>query len=380
MTGGVPRPIRFVLVGLSGAAANVGALWLGTEAADLPLPAAGTLAIAFAVWSNFALNDVWTFRDERLGTPLWTRALAYHVAALPGAALNLGLLLALASWAGLHYLLANVIAIGLALALTHGVSAWLTLRPPAAGPRRAEPLATVRRVIVVVPTYNEAENVGRLIEAILSQGPQFEMLIVDDASPDGTGDLVAARARSEPRLHLVRREGKLGLGTAYVRGFQEALALEADLVVQMDADLSHDPRDLRRLVEAAREADVVIGSRYVAGGSTPGWPWYRHLVSGGAGLATRALLGIPVRDVTGGFKCWRRGVLERLALADVRCRGFAFQVEMNYLAWRGGYSIAEAPVTFVDRERGRSKMSLGITLEAAVLLWRLALGATTPRR
>lgn len=236
------------------------------------------------------------------------------------------------------------------------------------------------RVIVVVPTYNEAENVGPLMDAVLAQGPRFEVLIVDDGSPDGTGELVAAKASGEPRLHLIRRAGKLGLGTAYVRGFQEALALGADLVIQMDSDFSHDPADLPRLVEAAGRADVVIGSRYVAGGSTPGWPWYRHLASGGAGLACRALLGIPIRDATGGFKCWRRQALEQLPLERVRCRGFAFQLEMNYLSWRSGYSIVETPVRFVDRERGRSKMSLAITVEGALLLGRLSLGRALPRR
>lgn len=234
--------------------------------------------------------------------------------------------------------------------------------------------------LVVVPTYNEAANVEPLIDAILAQGPQFEVLVVDDASPDGTGDIVAARAAGEPRLHLLRRPEKLGLGTAYVAGFREALRLGAALVVQMDADFSHDPRELDRLAAASEGADVVVGSRYVAGGTTPGWPWYRRLISRGMGLACRLALRIPVRDVTGGFKCWRRRVLEELPLENVRSRGFAFQIEMNHVSWRAGYRIVEAPVTFVERQRGRSKMSLGITMEAALLLWRLSLGRASNRR
>jgi len=147
----------------------------------------------------------------------------------------------------------------------------------------------------------------------------------------------------------------------------------------MDCDLSHDPAALPELVAAAAEADVVIGSRYVAGGGTVGWPWHRRLISEGARQACRTLLGMPLQDVTGGFKCWRRQVLEELPLGEVRCRGFAFQIEMNYLCWRDGYSLVEVPVTFVDRQHGSSKMSLAITLEAAALLWRLALGTPSPR-
>jgi dolichol-phosphate mannosyltransferase len=237
-----------------------------------------------------------------------------------------------------------------------------------------------KRTIVVVPTYNEAGNVELLIDSILGQGPGFEVLIVDDASPDGTGELAAAKAAGEPRLHLMRRSGKLGLGTAYVAGFREALRLGADFIVQMDADLSHDPAELPRFVAAAEEADVVIGSRYVAGGRTPGWPWYRQLISRGLGLACRVLLRLPVKDPTAGFKCWRREVLEALPLDRVRCRGFAFQIEMNHMCWRAGYRIVELPVTFVDRQRGSSKMSLAISVEAAALLCRLSLSGVGPRR
>jgi dolichol-phosphate mannosyltransferase len=375
----LPRLARFALVGAIGVGVNSGMLWLLRAGAGLPLAAASALAIETAIWNNFLLNDLWTFYEERHRRPWWTRVVAFHATAATAASINLGLLLALVAWAGMHYLIANLIAIAVASAVNYGVSALWTWRPPAPRPRPAtgERLATGKK-IVVVPTYNEAENVERLMEAVLAQGPDYEVLVVDDASPDGTGEIVAAKAATEPRLHLLRRKGKLGLGTAYVDGFLEAMRLGADLVLQMDCDFSHDPADLPRLAAAA--ADMASGSRYVAGGRTVGWPWQRRLVSRGASLACRGLLGVPLRDATSGFKCWRRQVLEELPLQEVRCRGFAFQIEMSYLCWRAGYSIAEVPVIFVNRRQGRSKLSLAITLEVAALLWRLSLGTPSLRR
>ena len=375
----LPRLARFTLVGAIGVGVNSGMLWLLRAGAGLPLPAASALAIETAIWNNFLLNDLWTFYEERYRRPWWTRVAAFHATAATAASINLGLLLALVTWTGMHYLIANLIAIAVAATVNYGLSALWTWRPPAPRPRAAtaERPATGKK-IVVVPTYNEAENVERLMEAVLAQGPDYEVLVVDDASPDGTGEIVAAKAATEPRLHLLRRKGKLGLGTAYMDGFLEAMRLGADLVLQMDCDLSHDPADLPRL--AATAADMASGSRYVAGGRIVGWPWQRRLVSRGASLACRGLLGVPLRDVTSGFKCWRRQVLEELPLQEVRCRGFAFQIEMSYLCWRAGYSMVEVPVTFVNRQQGRSKLSLAITLEAAALLWRLSLGTPSLRR
>jgi len=376
----LPRVARFALVGATGVGVNSGVLWLLKEGAGFPLAAASALAIETALWNNFLLNDAWTFHKERQRRPWWTRALAFHVTAATAAVLNLGLLLLLVAWPGLNYLVANLIAIGAAASVNYSLNTLWTWRPPAPRPRAMTPTAPPSgRKIVVVPTYNEAQNVERLIDAVLEQGPSYEVLIVDDASPDGTGGLVKTRAEREPRVHLLSRGGKLGLGTAYVDGFREAVRLGAELVIQMDCDLSHDPAALPRLAAAAAAADMVIGSRYVAGGRTTGWPWYRRLVSEGTSLACRALLGVPVHDVTGGFKCWRRRVLEALPLEEVRSRGFAFQIEMNYLCWREGYSIAEVPVNFVNRQHGRSKMSLAIGLETAALLWRLALGTPSLR-
>ena len=374
----VPRVVRFAIIGLSGVAVNTGLLWLLVEVAGLPLPAAGALAIESAICSNFVLNDMWTFHQARRRRSWWQRAAAFHGTAVLAGGINLGLLLLLVTSAGVHYIAANLVSIVLAAAVNYSGNALWTWRPAAPPPRTPATWSVLgRKVVVVVPTYNEAQNVQRLIDAVLALGSRYELLVVDDASPDGTGDLVAERAGREPRVHLLRREQKLGLGTAYVAGFQEALRLGAELIVQMDSDFSHDPNDVPRLVGAAAAADVVVGSRYVAGGDTIGWPWRRHVISRGTSLAYRALLGMPVRDLTGGFKCWRRQVLEELPLAEVRCRGFAFQIEMNYQCWRAGFAIVEVPVTFRDRERGHSKMSLGITLEGIALLWRLSMG--TPK-
>ena len=376
----LPRVARFALVGATGVGVNSGVLWLLKEGAGFPLAAAGALAIETALWNNFLLNDAWTFHKERQRRPWWTRALAFQVTSATAAVLNLGLLLLLVAWPGLNYLVANLIAIGAAASVNYGLNSLWTWRPPAPAQRAMTPAGpSSGRKIVVVPTYNEAQDVEKLIDVVLEQGPSYEVLVVDDASPDGTGGLVKTRAEREPRVHLLARGGKLGLGTAYVDGFREAVRLGAELIIQMDCDLSHDPAALPRLAEATAAADVVIGSRYVAGGKTTGWPWYRRLVSEGTSLACRALLGVPVHDVTGGFKCWRRQVLQALPLEEVRCRGFAFQIEMNYLCWREGYSIAEVPVNFVNRQHGRSKMSLAIGLETVALLWRLALGTPSLR-
>lgn len=376
----VPRVVRFALIGTSGIAVNTGVLWALIELAGLPLLLAGALAIEAAICSNFVLNDGWTFHQTHRRRPWWLRGVAFHGTAALAAGINLSLLPLLVTVADVYYLAANLVAIALAAAVNYSGNALWTWRPAAPPPRAPEALHVAdQRVVVVVPTYNEAGNVQRLMDAVLGLGPQYQLLFVDDASPDGTGDLLAERAAEDPRVHLIRRSGKLGLGTAYVAGFREALRLGADLVVQMDCDFSHDPADVPRLVAAAASSDVVVGSRYVPGGASVNWPWHRQLISRGTGLAYRALLGMPVRDLSGGFKCWRRQVLVELPLDEVRSRGFAFQIEMNYLCWRFGFAVSEVPVIFRDREQGVSKMSLGISLEGVALLWRLSLGTPTLR-
>lgn len=222
---------------------------------------------------------------------------------------------------------------------------------------------------IVVPTFNEADTIEPLVEAVLaSVGPAGRVLVVDDASPDGTGEVADRLAQRDERVRVLHRAGKLGLGPAYVAGFGEALRGGAELVVQMDADLSHDPADVPRLIDAARDADLVVGSRYVAGGEVADWGPARKGISRWGSRYARAVLGLGVQDMTSGFKCWRREALEGIELASVRSQGYAFQVEMTYRADRAGFRIVEVPITFRDRRVGESKMSGGIVAEAA---WRV---------
>lgn len=226
--------------------------------------------------------------------------------------------------------------------------------------------------LVVVPTYNEALNIERLVFEILGQGPQFDVLVVDDGSPDGTGDLVAALAELTPRVQLIRRAGKLGLGSAYVAGFHEGLRQGYRYLSEMDADFSHQPRYLPVLLAVAeRAADVALGSRNVPGGRVENWSWVRKLISRGGSLYARTLLGMPVRDCTGGFKCFRASVLQQIDLDTIGSNGYAFQVEMNYRCHQAGFRMHELPITFPDRVAGQSKMSQQIVWEAAAMVLKL---------
>jgi dolichol-phosphate mannosyltransferase len=233
---------------------------------------------------------------------------------------------------------------------------------------------------VVLGTYNEAENIPSLLESVLALGPEYDAIVVDDNSPDGTGRIVSQIAANDPRVHLVERPAKLGYGTAYLKGFRTALDLGADRIVQMDADYSHNPRDIPRLVEAAEEADLVIGSRYIRGGSTSGWPLRRRLISRTASLVSRLLLGLPIHDCTGGFKCFRRSALESIDFAAIRSSGFATSYEMNYFCHRSGKTLREIPITFANRQAGKSKLSMNIIFEALVAILRLRLGGARGRK
>ncbi len=244
--------------------------------------------------------------------------------------------------------------------------------PSSTGPREGQCRAEDLRSLVVVPTYNERLTMPELIRAVLGLGPQFEILVVDDHSPDGTADAVRELAADDPRVHLIERAGKLGLGSAYVAGFRYALErTEVDLVIQMDADFSHDPGEIAALIEAAREADLVLGSRYVCGVTVVNWPLRRLFLSYGANVYTRLITGLPFRDATGGFKCFRREVLQALDWDHVRSDGYSFQIETTYLAWRRGFAIREIPIVFTDRRVGVSKMNRRIVWEAIFLVWRL---------
>jgi dolichol-phosphate mannosyltransferase len=230
---------------------------------------------------------------------------------------------------------------------------------------------------VILPTYNERENLPIVLagirEALAGCRPSVQgtVLVVDDASPDGTGELADQLARGHADVQVLHRTRKDGLGGAYLAGFARALAAGAQLIIEMDADLSHDPADLPRLIAAARGgADVVAGSRYLPGGGVTGWPLRRRLLSRGGGRYAAAVLGLPLTDLTSGFKCFRASVLRSAAAGGVGSRGYAFQIELTYRAARGGFHVAEIPIVFRERERGCSKMSLGIAMEA---MWRVPL-------
>ena len=228
--------------------------------------------------------------------------------------------------------------------------------------------------LVITPTYNEADNIGQVIDLVLTQPTPLSILVVDDNSSDGTAEVVQSKMEENPnRIHLIERSGKLGLGTAYLRGFRYALSRDFPYICEMDADLSHDPDDLPRLIEAVREgaADLAIGSRYVGGVRVINWPLPRLVLSYAAGLYTRTITRLPIRDVTAGFKCFHRRVLKALPLDRVNSDGYAFQVEMHYRTWRAGFTVEEVPVIFTERTEGQSKMSRGIVYEAALKVWEL---------
>ena len=230
--------------------------------------------------------------------------------------------------------------------------------------------------LVIIPTYNEADNIREVLALVMEQPGHLHVLIVDDGSPDGTADQVRALQDTFPgRLHLIERSGKLGLGTAYLRGFQYALERDYAHICEMDADLSHDPDDLPALIQPVRtdEADLAIGSRYIGGVRVMNWPLSRLILSYGAGVYTRAITRMPIYDVTAGFKCFHRRVLEAIDLDRVNSNGYAFQVEMHYRTWRTGFRIREVPIVFTERTEGQSKMSKAIVREAAWKVWELRL-------
>ena len=227
------------------------------------------------------------------------------------------------------------------------------------------------RALIVTPTYNERKNIGELIEKLFAIDSDYHLLVVDDNSPDGTADLVEELGNTNPNIHLMKRSEKLGLGTAYIAGFKYAVEKGFDCVVQMDADMSHNPDDVPRLISEISENDLVLGSRYSTGVNVVNWPIRRLIMSYSANLYSRIVTGLPVKDATGGFKCWRREVLDAIDLDGVKSQGYSFQIEMTFRAWLKGYRIKEIPITFVDRTVGESKMTRAIMLEAAIMILRL---------
>jgi dolichol-phosphate mannosyltransferase len=231
------------------------------------------------------------------------------------------------------------------------------------------------KTLVIIPTYNEADNIVRLIPEVLRQDEGVEILVIDDASPDKTAELVRELKVHNPRVHLFERPGKLGLGSAYVEGFRFALKNSYSYVFEMDADFSHDPLDIPRFLKEMDRYDLVIGSRYINGVRVLNWPIRRLLLSYTANLYSRVMTGLKLHDATGGFKCYRRGVLEAIDLDQIRSNGYAFQIETSFKAWKKGFRIKEIPIVFLDREIGDSKMSKRIVYEAFFMLWKLRIGS-----
>ncbi|MBI9070456.1 MAG: polyprenol monophosphomannose synthase [Melioribacteraceae bacterium] len=225
--------------------------------------------------------------------------------------------------------------------------------------------------VVIIPTYNELNNIQRLIPELLKMYPDTDILVVDDNSPDGTGQYVKDFGEKDPRVHVLQRAGKMGLGTAYVAGFKYMIEQKYDLAFQMDADFSHDPRVIKKFKEKAGDYDLIIGSRYVCGVNVINWPMQRLLLSYFANKYTKIITGLPLQDATGGFKCFKREVLEAIDLDNIHSNGYSFQIEMNFKAWKKGFKLYEVPIVFTDRVEGTSKMSKKIVREAITMVWKL---------
>jgi dolichol-phosphate mannosyltransferase len=229
------------------------------------------------------------------------------------------------------------------------------------------------KTLVIIPTYNELENITELVPEILNRyrSLDLDILVVDDNSPDGTGNYIADLSKSESRVKLLRRSGKLGLGSAYIEGFRYALKNSYDYIFEMDADYSHSPKEIKNFLKAIKKYDLVLGSRYVSGVNVVNWPIKRLLLSYFANKYTRIITGLPVHDATGGFKCFKRSVLESIDLNNIKSTGYTFQIEMTFKAWKKGFSIGEIPIIFIDRSAGQSKMSRKIVREAIFMVWKL---------
>jgi dolichol-phosphate mannosyltransferase len=364
--------IKFSVVGASGYAVNLGAFAFALALGVQYLVAAGA-AFLVAVTSNFWWNRRWTFAASD-GTPT-SQAARFFTVSVVACLFAAAVLELLVGAAGLPPLAAQSAAVVAATPLNFlGNKAWSFggRMPATAVPIVPTGDAVRPNTWLVVPTYNEAENLEPLVRKVLPKlaaaANEHRVLIVDDSSPDGTGEIADRLATELDSVEVLHRPEKDGLGRAYAAGFERALTEGAELVVQMDADFSHDPEALPSLIAAADEADVVIGSRYVPGGGVTDWGLTRRLLSRGGSWYARTILGVPVRDLTGGFKCFRRQVVERLAFSDFHTAGFGFQVEATYRAFRAGARVREVPILFRDRQVGASKMSSRIVLEA---MWRV---------
>lgn len=239
---------------------------------------------------------------------------------------------------------------------------------------------TVQKTLIIIPTYNERENISDVIGRVLNQPGKVDILVIDDNSPDGTAEVVETLIKKEPRIHVIKRSGKMGLGTAYITGFKFAIENGYDFIFEMDADLSHDPDDIPRFLESILETDLVVGSRYINGVNVVNWPLSRLLLSLFASFYARIITGLPIKDITSGYKCYRKEVLEAIDLDNIHSEGYSFQIEMKWRTWREGYNIREIPITFIDRTVGKSKMSKAIVREAIFLVWKLGIAGLFSRR
>jgi len=393
------RLFSFLLIGGLGALVNLvcfsGAYYLLSQSGNTSLAffLAFIIATEVSIVCNFVLNDRFTFRHLHQFHLSWsTRCVRFHITSIGGTALTFGISFSLLHLVHVSAFLAQAIALITATAFNFTFHHIFTYRH---GGRRnnhnntrsaqiadhtvleqipdsyinAIPGIETRRQIsmktlIIIPTYNELENLPLLLRQIFSYAPTTDVLIVDDNSPDGTGKLAEEIRKQDSRVRVLHRPGKLGLGTAYIAGFKYAIQHGYDAAFEMDADFSHDPRFLPGFLQNIEQADLVIGSRYIPGGSTPNWSFVRRLISGSGNIFARFMLGIPVHDCTGGFRCYRRHVLENIDLDAVQSRGYAFQVEMTYRVLKRGFKIVETPITFMDRRLGKSKMSRKIVIEA----------------
>jgi dolichol-phosphate mannosyltransferase len=230
-----------------------------------------------------------------------------------------------------------------------------------------------KKILIIIPTYNELENLPKLIPEVLSKNENIDILIVDDNSPDGTADFVQDEAKKNSRIKLIKREKKMGLGTAYIAGFKFALQNNYDYIFEMDADFSHNPKMIPKFLKEIKKYDLVLGSRYKEGVNVANWPMSRLMLSMFANIYSRVITGLPVHDATGGYKCFRKEVLEAINLDEVKSNGYAFQIEMTFKAWKKGFKIKELSIIFIDRVKGKSKMSRKIVREAIVMVWKLRL-------
>ncbi|MBN2189755.1 MAG: polyprenol monophosphomannose synthase [Candidatus Aureabacteria bacterium] len=230
----------------------------------------------------------------------------------------------------------------------------------------------MNKCLIIIPTYNESKNIVRLCEKIMSMEKGFDILVVDDNSPDGTGELAEKMSSIHPEIHVISRPAKMGIGSAYIEGFKWGLGKEYELFFEMDADFSHNPEDLIRMAETVKDCDLCVGSRYIEGGGVINWPLWRMLLSKfAARYYTSIITRMPMNDATSGFKCFRRTVLENLALDEIHSEGYSFQIEMHYRVWKKGFRIKEIPIIFTDRQHGLSKMSKKIIFEAIIIVWKI---------